>query len=106
MASYEVQSFCEDRVHLIPSLTWKTIVSEIKEVRKGDRIGYDFTEAFEKNSKIAILPIGYWHGYRRSLSSVGKVLVKGQKAKVLGRVSMDMITVDVTNITDLKLAMK
>jgi len=44
------------------------------------------------------LSIGYWYGFSRSLSSIGRVLIRGQVAKVIGRVSMDMISVDVTNI--------
>jgi len=46
----------------------------------------------------AVLPIGYWHGFPRALSGRGEVLIKGKRARVLGRVSMDLIVVDVTNI--------
>jgi alanine racemase len=60
------------------------------------------TEKLLVDSKIAILPIGYWNGFRRSLSSIGHVLICGQQAKVLGRVTMDMIIVDVTSITGIK----
>lgn len=83
---------------LQPVLTWKTVVSEVKRVKRGERIGYDFTEQFRRDSVIAILPIGYWHGFDRGLSGVGEVLVRGKRAKVMGRVSMDMTAVDVTNI--------
>ncbi|MFA5889012.1 MAG: alanine racemase [Candidatus Paceibacterota bacterium] len=89
-------------IKLKPILQWKTLVGEIKKVPKGNRVGYDFTEEFKKNSTIAVCPIGYWHGYPRSLSSVGNVLVRGKRAKVLGRVSMDMIVVDVSNISKVK----
>ncbi|HBA52798.1 TPA: alanine racemase, partial [Candidatus Azambacteria bacterium] len=60
------------------------------------------TEAVKRDSRVAILPIGYWHGFPRLLSSVGKVLIKGKEAKVLGRVSMDMISVDITGIKNAK----
>ncbi|MFH1759441.1 MAG: alanine racemase [Patescibacteria group bacterium] len=84
---------------LEPVLSWHTIVSEVKEVKVGDYIGYDLTERMAKDGKIAILPIGYWHGLPRSLSNgVGEVLINNQRARVLGRVSMDMIVVDVSNI--------
>lgn len=83
---------------LRPVLTWKTVVSEVKRVKKGERIGYDFTETFRRDSVIAILPIGYWHGFDRGLSSIGEVLIRGKRAKVMGRVSMDMTAVDVTDI--------
>lgn len=86
------------KINLRPVLTWKTIVGEAKEIKKGEYISYDLTERMKKNSKIAILPIGYWHGYDRGLSSVGRVLIRGKYARVLGRVTMDMVTVDVSNI--------
>ena len=88
------------KIGLKPVLTWKTLVSEIKNVPKGDCVGYDFTEEFSRDCRIAVCPIGYWHGYPRSLSSVGSVLIKGKWAKVLGRVSMDMMVVDVTDIPE------
>jgi len=82
---------------LKPILTWKTIVSEIKEIPAGSYVGYDLTERVSRKTKIAVLPIGYWHGYDRGLSSIGEVLIRGRRRKVLGRVSMDMIVVDVTD---------
>jgi len=83
---------------LRPVLTWKTIISEIKEIPAGDGIGYDLTHKAEKITRIAVCPIGYWHGYPRILSNNAEVLVRGVRARVLGRVSMDMIVIDVTNI--------
>jgi len=83
---------------LRPVLSWKTIVGEVKRVKKGERIGYDLTERLKRDSMIAILPIGYWHGFDRGLSSIGEVLIRGKRAKVMGRVSMDMVAVDVTDI--------
>lgn len=87
---------------LKPVLTWKTIVGEIKTLKEGGAIGYDFTETLTKNSKIAVLPVGYWHGYPRSLSSIGTVLVNDIAVKVIGRVSMDMVVVDVSHIKNVK----
>lgn len=83
---------------LKPVMMWKTIVGEVKCVRKGEGIGYDLTERLTRHSTVAILPIGYWHGFDRGLSSVGEVLIRGRRAKVLGLVSMDMTAVDVTGI--------
>lgn len=85
-------------VRLKPVLTWKTMVSEVKRVKKGEWISYDRTERLKRDSKIAILPIGYWHGFDRGLSSKGEVLIRGKRARVLGRVTMDMTMVDVTDI--------
>ena len=83
---------------LRPVLSWHTIVSEVKRVKKGEWVSYDRTERLKRDSKIAILPIGYWHGFDRGLSSVGEVLIRGKRARVLGRVTMDMTMVDVTKI--------
>ena len=49
-----------------------------------------------------MLPIGYWHGYDRGLSGIGKILVAGKRAHVLGRVSMDMVAADITGIAGVK----
>ena len=85
-------------ITLTPVLTWKTIIAEVKQIPKGSLIGYDLTEQTHRKTTIAVLPIGYWHGYDRGLSSLGHVLVHGARARVLGRVSMDMLVVDVTDI--------
>ncbi len=97
--SPEVEAFCKDKLKLQPVLSWKTVVGEIKKLPKGSKIGYDLTETLTKDSLVAICPIGYWHGFPRSLSSIGWVLVGGKKCRVLGRVSMDMIAVDVSGIS-------
>ncbi|MEK7650764.1 MAG: alanine racemase [Patescibacteria group bacterium] len=95
--SREVQAGFAEKLNLQPALSWKSIVGEVKNIPAGEGIGYDFTEKLAQAGKIAIIPIGYWHGYSRSLSSIGSVLINQQKAKVLGRVSMDMLIVDVSN---------
>ncbi|MBU1177716.1 alanine racemase [Patescibacteria group bacterium] len=78
-------------------LTWKTVVAQVKNIKAGTAVGYGCTEKVKRDSQIAVLPIGYWDGYDRKLSRVGEVLIKGQRCKVLGRVFMNMIVVDVTN---------
>lgn len=85
-------------VCLAPALQWKTLITEIKLFGTGERIGYDLTERLRRPSRIAILPVGYWHGLDRGLSSRGRALVRGIVCKFLGRVSMDMITLDVTDV--------
>ena len=86
-----------------PVLSWKTIVSEIKGIPDGACVGYDFTYKAKKATRIAVCPIGYWHGYPRVLSNNSEVLVRGKRAKVLGRVSMDMIVIYITNIPHVKI---
>jgi alanine racemase len=98
----EVRGALEDTVTLSPTLTWKTIITEIKELPAGSKIGYDLTETLNKNSTVAICPVGYWDGYPRLLSSIGHVLVSGERCRVLGRVSMEMIVIDVSKIKTAK----
>ena len=96
--SPEVQAFCERRIELKPALVWKTVIGEIKEFPAGSAVGYDLTETLARQSRVAILPVGYWHGYPRALSSIGHVVIRGKRAKIIGRISMDMIVVDISRI--------
>jgi alanine racemase len=98
----EIRDLFSQKIKIFPVLSWKTVVAETKMVPKGDGVGYNFSEVLSKDTKIAICPIGYWHGFPRALSSVGSVLINGKNARVLGRVAMDMITVDVTDISRIK----
>lgn len=100
--SLESEQFLSTKLTLKPVLSWRAIVSEVKSVKKGERVGYDFTEVLTRDSKLAIIPIGYSHGFPRRLSSCGRVLINGKAAKVIGRVTMDMIVVDVTDIPKVK----
>lgn len=83
---------------LQPVLSWHALVSEVKKVKKGEYIGYDLAERATKNTDIAVIPIGYWHGFPRALSSVGQINIAGKTARILGRVSMDLIVADVNGL--------
>jgi len=96
--SHEAKEFLDGKADLKPALTWKTVISEVKKVKAGNKVGYDGTETLEKDSILAIIPMGYWHGYSRKLSGIGKMYVHGKKVRVVGRVSMDMIIIDVTDV--------
>jgi alanine racemase len=87
-----------DKIALKPVLSWRAKVSEVKEAPKGSFIGYDLVERLRRKTRLAIIPIGYWHGFPRSLSGIGTVLIRGKRARVLGRVSMDIIVVDANGI--------
>lgn len=100
--SQEVRNLNLNKINLKPALSWRSIVSEIKKIKGGEPVGYDCSEKVKTDSTIAIIPIGYWHGLPRSVSSKGEILIRGQKAKILGKVSMDMIVVDITQINDAK----
>jgi alanine racemase len=95
--SAETKRAWEKKIVLKPALTWRTIISEVKRLEKGRGIGYDLTETLKRDSKVGVCPIGYWHGFPRSLSLVGQVLVRGRRVKVLGAISMDMIVIDLTD---------
>jgi len=89
-------------LNLKPVLSWKTIVAQVKKLKSGTSISYGLTETLHKNSTIAILPIGYNDGFDRKLSSIGNVLIKGKRCKILGRICMNMCIVDVSHIKNLK----
>ena len=88
---------------LKPALSFHTHISFIKTVDKGDRLSYGGTFTAPGNMSVATLPLGYADGFSRLLSNKGEVLIHGRRAKVLGRVCMDQILVDVTEIEMAKL---
>ena len=83
---------------LEPLLRWRTEIARLKTLPPGEGIGYGATFRTSRTSRIATLPVGYADGYDRLLSSRADVLVHGQRAPVVGRVSMDLITIDVTGV--------
>lgn len=91
-----------DVVPLKPALTLKSHIVYIKEIEKGTAVSYGGTFLAEKTMKIATIPVGYGDGYPRGLSNKGCVLIRGQRASILGRVCMDQFMVDVTNIPEVK----
>ena len=91
--SKELEVQLGDKIKLHPVLSWRAAVTETKRLKAGEYVSYDLTERVPRGVTMAILPIGYWHGFPRSLSSTGEAIVNGRRAKVLGRVTMDMIMV-------------
>ena len=85
-------------IKLSPVLTWKSIVAQVKTLKAGESVGYGRTWFSPRKSRIAIIPVGYYDGYDRGLSNNSRVLIRGQFAPVVGRVAMNMITADVTEI--------
>jgi len=90
------------QVELRPVLTWKTRIIQLKQVPAGTPIGYNRTFVTKKKSLIATLPLGYADGYHRLFSNRAQVLVRGKRAPVVGRVSMDLTTIDVTDIRNVQ----
>ena len=87
---------------LKPLLSFKSKIISLKKVKKNEKIGYDQTYRVLKDSTIAVIPVGYADGYPRLLSNLGEVLIKGQRAKIVGIICMDLTMVDVSNIKGLK----
>ena len=85
-------------ISLIPALSWKTRIAQIKMIKPGEFVGYGLTYQASHPMKIAILPIGYYNGYDRKLSNSGRVLAGGQAVPVVGRVMMNMTAIDVTDV--------
>jgi alanine racemase len=83
---------------LRPVLSWKTRVLTVKDVPAGQAVGYMGTFVTRTQSRIAVLPVGYADGYPRLLSNRARVIVGGEYAPVVGRVSMDLTIVDVSHI--------
>ena len=93
--SDEVQ---KSNVHLKPALSLISHITFVKEVEAGTPISYGGTFVAPEKMKIATIPVGYGDGYPRSLSNKGSVLIRGKRAKIVGRVCMDQFMVDVTDI--------
>ncbi len=85
-------------VFLKPALTWKTRIVHIKIVHSGETISYGRTYKVKEQMKIATLPVGYGDGYRRDLGNRGSVLVRGERAPIIGRICMDQCMIDVSHI--------
>jgi alanine racemase len=96
--SYPARTF-RNLIPLKPVMTLKTRIHFLKWVPPGTRISYGGTFATKRESLIATLPIGYADGYSRHLSNHGEVLIHGKRAPVVGKVCMDFIMVDVTDIS-------
>ncbi len=93
----------DSNMELIPVMTWKTRIAQIKTVSRGAFVGYGCTYRTTRKTKLAVLPVGYYDGYDRLLSNRAHVLIKGQRAPVRGRVCMNHIMADVTDIPGVRL---
>ncbi|MCF7936850.1 MAG: alanine racemase, partial [Synergistales bacterium] len=85
-------------VPLSPVFSWKTRVVYLKEIPAGSPVGYGASYVAERPTQLATLPVGYADGYPRLLSNVGKVLIGGSSVPILGKVCMDQMMVDVTDL--------
>ena len=94
---------CPDSSRILalePVLSWRSVVSAVREVAAGISVSYGRTYVTDRDTRLATIPVGYSHGYRRMLSNRGRVLIRGRSAPVVGRVCMDQFLADVTEIPD------
>ena len=85
---------------LLPAMSFSSKILQVKTVPAGTGISYGHTCKTERQTRLAVLPVGYEDGYSRVLSNRGQVLVHGQRVPVLGRVCMNMCMIDVTEVQD------
>ncbi len=86
-----------------PALTMKSLVARVREIPAGEGISYGRTFITTRKTRVALVPVGYGDGYHRILSNKGSVLIRGQRAPILGRICMDQFVVDVSDIPGVKL---
>ena len=97
---YPTEEGERDDLPLRPAMQWYSRVSHVKTLEPGRAISYGGTFVTQRPTLAATVPVGYADGYRRSLSNRFYVLIRGKQAPILGRVCMDQIVVDVTDIPD------
>jgi len=88
---------------LKPVLSLKARISHLKTIESGQSVGYGRSFIASRPTKVATLPIGYADGLRRDLSNGGQVLVKGKRARIIGKICMDQVMIDVSEIADIKI---
>jgi alanine racemase len=95
---YGAEPLDQESRRLEPVLRWTTRIARLKEIAPGSSVGYGRTFIASRPTRIATLPVGYADGYSRRLSGAADVLIGGRRAPLVGRISMDLITVDVTDL--------
>ncbi len=97
---YGFNADSKKKLSLKPALEMKSVISSIRKVNKGERVGYNFTFMAEEDMWVATVPVGYFEGVDRRLSNIGWVKVDGVFCRIVGRVSMNIISIDVSKIED------
>jgi alanine racemase len=83
-----------------PAITWKTVIAQVKTLPPGHPVGYGQAYHTTGQERIAVIPVGYSHGFRRQPHNWGHVLVHGETAPIVGRISMEKTTINVSHIPD------
>jgi alanine racemase len=90
--------FTSPPIHLEPVMCAKTYIAHLRSLEPGEVVGYNAFFRTKRLSQIAVLPVGYTHGFPRGLTGIGHVLIQGAAAPIIGKICMDMMIVDVTDI--------
>lgn len=101
--SEHIKFLYKNKLELKPVLSFKTKLAKIKNLEAGKTIGYGLTYMTYEKTKVGIIPLGYADGIDRRLSNIGEVLIRGERCKILGRVSMNMIVVDLNNLKQVEI---
>jgi len=88
----------QDKLALRSVMTFKSVLAQVKDIKKGEYVGYNLTWKAARDGRYGIIPIGYADGYDFLLSNQGSVIINKQVCRIIGKISMDMITVDLTSI--------
>ncbi|MFM7088652.1 MAG: alanine racemase [Candidatus Paceibacterota bacterium] len=100
--SEHVEFLYKKKIKLLPVLSFKTRIVLIKELPPLHTVGYGLSYTTRKHTQVAVLPVGYADGIDRKLSNKGEVLIHGTRCPIIGRISMNMMTVDVSHLTEPK----
>ena len=90
-------------IHLQPVMEATTYIAHLRALKPGEIVGYNAEFRTKRLSQIAVLPVGYTHGFPRHLTGNGHVLIEGRLAPIIGKICMDMMMVDVTDIPNAKI---
>ena len=99
---YPSEEVDKTALDLQPALTWKSHVAHVKTVKAGLGVSYGATFITRENMKIATVLVGYADGYPRSLSNKGRMLIHGKSVPIIGRVCMDQVMIDVTDVENVQ----
>jgi len=84
-------------------LRWCSSIMAIKEIPAGEFVGYGNSYLTTRKLRVAAVPVGYFHGFSRQLSNLGRVLVRGKRVGIVGTVNMNMLLVNISEIKDVRL---
>jgi alanine racemase len=85
-------------IELYPVLSWRTRIIQVRDIKPGTTVGYGRTFLADRPMRIAVLPVGYYDGYRRAYRDKAEVIVHGQRCRVLGSICMNMMMIDVSHV--------